>query len=149
MGPPMSAPVRHSLRPPVKKTRRCEEDEDEEEVGVAGYGHTDCEDILFKKPRPPVSDYYQCLLLEKCALNFFSFNRQAEVPTAHSELLDPRNQQGPPQPQDPPDLQRPPEPVETTAAAQWERSPPLGRSAGVTRRNTLPPGLLGRNIIWL
>ena len=49
----MSAPV----RPPLKKTRHCDEDEDdEEEGGVARYGHTDCEDILFRKPRPLVSD---------------------------------------------------------------------------------------------
>jgi hypothetical protein len=53
----MSAPVRHpTSRPPLKKTRHCDEDEDdEEEGGVARYGHTDCEDILFRKPRPLVA----------------------------------------------------------------------------------------------
>ena len=54
----MSAPARHpASRPPVKKTHHCGEDEDdEEEGGVATYSHTDCEDILFRKPRLLVSE---------------------------------------------------------------------------------------------
>ena len=60
----MSAPARHpASRPPVKKTHHCGEDEDdEEEGGVATYSHTDCEDILFRKPRLLVRELVSLML---------------------------------------------------------------------------------------